>query len=510
MRREPIVKYRDKKFIIEGYEVLADFPQLIVNEDIDFNVFKINLNLVLDVISKENLKYHLNLNGKTLIKYKDKIFDLLSKIKNEYKEKIILELLENSISISESEKIIENLRRLNIKISLDDFGTSSSNIDRLLFFKDILDSVKIDRILWKNLPDLSLELLRFCKKNDVSVIFEKVETQEEINFLTQNGADTFQGWYFKQNLLNKIVDSTINYKEDQELLVQIFRDAVNIVNNNNIDEIVQTFKILKIAHDLNIKVGTDEFFQLREKFLLNQEKNPHLIDKNLSKIVAILNAELLYYIKDLESFKKDIKKFLYNIDIPKELNINVTNFLNKTKSISEELKHNYLELKALNSCSNEKYGDDNGVINRKEFEFEISFKIKEFKRTKNYFVVGYIYIPTLENIIRDYGYHNYNKTFSKIITTIKNSIGKDYILAILDNFTVSVIYEGNNPIKLKRIVERVSNSEMKLDKEFINLEAKGCGTVVRESDEKSDDIIQRLNGLLYESKNYSKDQFLFE
>lgn len=88
VRREPIVKYKDNKFIIEGYEVLADFPQLIVNEEIDFNIFKINLNLVLDIIGKENLKYHLNLDGKTLIKYENEVYNLLKNIKEEYKKKL--------------------------------------------------------------------------------------------------------------------------------------------------------------------------------------------------------------------------------------------------------------------------------------------------------------------------------------------------------------------------------------------------------------------------------------
>jgi len=36
---------------IYGYEILADFPQLIVNEDIDFRTFKLNLDLL-----KEELK----------------------------------------------------------------------------------------------------------------------------------------------------------------------------------------------------------------------------------------------------------------------------------------------------------------------------------------------------------------------------------------------------------------------------------------------------------------------
>jgi hypothetical protein len=51
MRKEPIVNYEDDKFSIYGYEILVDFPQLIVNEDIDFRTFKLNLDLL-----KEELK----------------------------------------------------------------------------------------------------------------------------------------------------------------------------------------------------------------------------------------------------------------------------------------------------------------------------------------------------------------------------------------------------------------------------------------------------------------------
>ena len=71
MRKEPIVKYENSKFSIYGYEILADFPQLIVNEDIDFRTFKLNLDLLKEELKTSTTHYHLNLSGKTILKYKE-------------------------------------------------------------------------------------------------------------------------------------------------------------------------------------------------------------------------------------------------------------------------------------------------------------------------------------------------------------------------------------------------------------------------------------------------------
>ena len=131
MRKEPIVLYDNNKFSIYGYEILADFPQLIVNEDIDFRTFKLNLDLLKEDLKTSNNHYHLNLSGKTLLKYKDDVLKELSKIEN--KEKVIIELLEDNAT--EDEEILNFFLANNIKVSFDDFGTVSSNFDRLIKYK---------------------------------------------------------------------------------------------------------------------------------------------------------------------------------------------------------------------------------------------------------------------------------------------------------------------------------------------------------------------------------------
>ncbi len=195
MRKEPIVEYNNNKFSIHGYEILADFPQLIVNEDIDFRTFKLNLDLLKGELKTSNTHYHLNLSGKTILKYKEEILKDLSKIEN--KEKVIIELLEDDVP--EAEEILNFFLANNIKISLDDFGTVSSNFDRLMKYKNVVKSIKIDRILWVNMLSVAKEIASFCNENGIDVIFEKVETKEELDRLISIEGRLFQGWVFKGN-----------------------------------------------------------------------------------------------------------------------------------------------------------------------------------------------------------------------------------------------------------------------------------------------------------------------
>jgi len=194
LRKEPIVEYNNNKFSIYGYEILADFPQLIVNEDIDFRTFKLNLDLLKGELKTSNTHYHLNLSGKTILKYKDDILKELLKLKN--RKRVIIELLEDNAT--EDEKILKFFLTNNIKISLDDFGTGSSNFDRLIKYKDVIKSIKIDRILWMNILNVAREIARFCNENGIDVIFEKVETKEELDRLIGIGGRLFQGWVFKE------------------------------------------------------------------------------------------------------------------------------------------------------------------------------------------------------------------------------------------------------------------------------------------------------------------------
>jgi hypothetical protein len=49
---------------------------LIVNEDIDFRTFKLNLDLLKEELKTSTAHYHLNLAGKTILKFKEEILKL--------------------------------------------------------------------------------------------------------------------------------------------------------------------------------------------------------------------------------------------------------------------------------------------------------------------------------------------------------------------------------------------------------------------------------------------------
>lgn len=193
MRKEIIVEYNSNKLGIYGCEILSDSPELIINEDIDFRTFKRNLYLVKEEIKTSNIYYHLNLSGKTLSKYRDDVLRELLKIEN--KEKVIIELVEDNIP--KAEEILSFFLINNIKISLDDFGTLLSNFDKLIGYKDVIKSIKIDRVLWINMLNVAKEIVSFCSENGIDVIFEKVETKEELDRLISISGKLFQGWYFR-------------------------------------------------------------------------------------------------------------------------------------------------------------------------------------------------------------------------------------------------------------------------------------------------------------------------
>jgi len=90
------------------------------------------------------------------------------------------------------------LSRLGFHIELDDFGTGHSSISSL---RDLhVDRVKIDRSFISGVdsdPELqkfTSALIQLSKSLDISVLAEGVETEAELQWLTENGCDVVQGW----------------------------------------------------------------------------------------------------------------------------------------------------------------------------------------------------------------------------------------------------------------------------------------------------------------------------
>jgi diguanylate cyclase (GGDEF)-like protein len=122
-------------------------------------------------------------------------------LKPEYLE---LEITEGS-AINEANNIVQVLndfKKLGITISIDDFGTEYSSLNRL---KNLpIDRLKMDMHfvhgIEKDEKDRAITkvIINLAKNLDLEVIAEGVETEKQVKFLSQNMCNEVQGYYFYQ------------------------------------------------------------------------------------------------------------------------------------------------------------------------------------------------------------------------------------------------------------------------------------------------------------------------
>ena len=105
---------------------------------------------------------------------------------------------------SSAAKIIEDLRRVGIRISLDDFGTGQSSLGRLREFP--FDKLKIDRAFVSTfLTDKPSEhiiraILAMCDGLGMGVVAEGIEFEEQAKHLAAFGCGSGQGYLFGKPL----------------------------------------------------------------------------------------------------------------------------------------------------------------------------------------------------------------------------------------------------------------------------------------------------------------------
>jgi len=99
-----------------------------------------------------------------------------------------------------AEKIVADLKRVGIRVSLDDFGTGQSSLGRLREFN--FDKLKIDRAFVSSiLEDKPSEhiiraILAMCEGLGMDVVAEGIEEEGQANRLVQFGCGGGQGYFF--------------------------------------------------------------------------------------------------------------------------------------------------------------------------------------------------------------------------------------------------------------------------------------------------------------------------
>ena len=137
---------------------------------------------------------------------------------NEYgelMEKLVIEMTEQSEMDDDRLAIIRNrLKKNNIPLAIDDYGTGYSNTTNLIRYDPSF--VKIDRSLIEGINEnqkmqkLVAGIIEFIHENGYSALAEGVETYDELKTMIQLGADLIQGYYIskpKPFLLHEISDT---------------------------------------------------------------------------------------------------------------------------------------------------------------------------------------------------------------------------------------------------------------------------------------------------------------
>jgi diguanylate cyclase (GGDEF)-like protein len=131
------------------------------------------------------------------------LIDLVEKYKLE-PDQLRVEITETTI-MNEPEKQIDLIGRLRLAkfyVEMDDFGSGYSSLGML---KDLeLDAIKLDmRFLSKGVDSQRARkviklMVKLIKELEMTAIAEGVETQEEVDYLTEIGCDVFQGFHFSK------------------------------------------------------------------------------------------------------------------------------------------------------------------------------------------------------------------------------------------------------------------------------------------------------------------------
>jgi diguanylate cyclase (GGDEF)-like protein len=117
-----------------------------------------------------------------------------------------LEVTESAVmkDMEDTIRILQQLNELGIELAIDDFGTGYSSLSYLKKFP--IHRLKIDRSFIMNAPGdkddaaITRTIINLGHSLDLKVIAEGVETAEQVDFLTENGCDEFQGYYYSKPL----------------------------------------------------------------------------------------------------------------------------------------------------------------------------------------------------------------------------------------------------------------------------------------------------------------------
>ncbi|MDI7743798.1 EAL domain-containing protein [Lysinibacillus fusiformis] len=225
---------------------------------------------------------------------------------------LMLEFEITETALLQNEEIVkqtlQQIKDLNIRISLDDYGTGYSSINYLREFP--FDTIKIDRSYIqeitkkeKNSRIIVESIITLIKKLGIHVVAEGVETDEQLNFLKTLQCNEVQGYIFSRPLSP---DDFVQYVEKQNQESGL-NDTQNIKNLDNviildtkddigINKTLIELSIQKIKKDNSLSTREVDVFSLIVEGLSNKEISEklfiseHTVKNHITNLLSKLNV----------------------------------------------------------------------------------------------------------------------------------------------------------------------------------------------------------------------------
>ena len=198
VKHETLIRIQNSNEIISPSVFLEVSKRIKRYTDIEKMLIEKSFKLIAD---RPDAVISVNLSGRDMTDGDVSVF-IIEKL-NKYKVagRVIFEILEDE-NIENIERIgtfIERVRRMGVKIAIDDFGSGYSNFSYILKLKP--DYIKIDGSIIKNIDTsedsraIAGAIIAFAKKLDITVIAEFVRSKEVFDTCVELGVDEFQGFY---------------------------------------------------------------------------------------------------------------------------------------------------------------------------------------------------------------------------------------------------------------------------------------------------------------------------
>lgn len=147
--------------------------------------------------------------------------DMINVIKNTLDENILsgnyleVEVTEGLLlhNINEMTENIEKLKKMGVRIALDDYGTGYSSLNYLKKLK--FDKLKIDREFVKDYPEnddgnIAKTVVDLSHNLGITAIAEGVETQVQLEFMKKINCDEIQGYYYSKPVNSEQFEKLLN------------------------------------------------------------------------------------------------------------------------------------------------------------------------------------------------------------------------------------------------------------------------------------------------------------